>query len=191
LGGNAWEAAGQVWFDTITGDIRADCDFPTFARLTVAAATARHGEGSEVVAAVRAGWEAVGLSDAVAPGSGAAAPSAPPPSTDSGPGDPTQPSDPAPGTAVSVRRTGGFAGRTVERTVELAELPQADARAWRSLLADDRLPALADRAAGGAAIPDAFCYGVRCETPPIDVELPEPELSDDVRSLLERTLSAD
>ncbi len=193
LGGNAWEAAGQVWFDTITGDIRADCDFATFARLTVAAATARHGEGSEVVAAVRAGWDAVGLSDAVAPGSDAAAPPAPPPSTDADPGDPTEPSDPAPGTAVSVRRTGGFAGRTVERTVELAELPKADARAWRSLLADDQLPAIADRASagGGRSIPDAFCYGVRCDAPPIDVELPEPELSDDVRALLERTLSAD
>ena len=34
LGGNAWEVAGQVWVDTITGDISADCDFATFARLT-------------------------------------------------------------------------------------------------------------------------------------------------------------
>ena len=66
LGGNAWEVAGQVWVDTITGDISADCDFATFAGLTVAAATARHGEGSEVVAAVRAAWDAVGVSDAAA-----------------------------------------------------------------------------------------------------------------------------
>ena len=97
------------------------------------------------------------------------------------------------GTAVSVRRTGGFAGRTLERTVALAELPKADARAWRSLLAADHLPAIADRAAaaGGRNIADAFCYGVRCDAPPIDVELPEPELSDEVRALLERTLSAD
>ncbi len=62
LGGPAWEVAGQVWFDTITGDIRADCDFPTFAGLTVAAATARHGDDSDVVSAVRAAWEAVGVS---------------------------------------------------------------------------------------------------------------------------------
>ena len=72
LGGPAWEVPGQVWFDTITGDIRADCDFSTFARLTVAAAAARHGEGSEVVTAVRAAWEAVGVSYA------ADAPGAPP-----------------------------------------------------------------------------------------------------------------
>ena len=64
LGGNAWEAAGQVWVDTITGDISADCDFATFARLTVAAATARHGADSEVVAAVKAGWDAVGVASA-------------------------------------------------------------------------------------------------------------------------------
>jgi len=29
---------------------------------------------------------------------------------------------------------------------------------------------------------------VRCATPPLDLELPELELTDDVRSLLERTL---
>ena len=37
-------------------------------------------------------------------------------------------------------------------------------------------------------MPDTYCYGVRCETPPLDLELPEHELTDDVRSLLERTL---
>ena len=193
LGGNAWEAAGQVWFDTITGDISADCDFETFAALTVKAATARHGAGSEVVAAVRAGWVAVGLADAVAP------PDADPSPSGGGqrsPATPSSPAEPAPkkptsGTQVNVRRTGGFAGRTVERTVTLGELPKADAKAWRSLLADDHLPALAGRASGGSRMPDSFCYGVRCDAPPIDVELPEPHLSDEVRTLLERTLAAD
>jgi hypothetical protein len=87
-----------------------------------------------------------------------------------------------------VRRTGGFAGRTVERTVALGELPNGDARAWHSLLADDVLPALADQLAGRPRLPDTYCYGVRCETPPLDLELPELELTDAVRSLLERTL---
>ncbi len=192
LGGHAWEVAGQVWFDTITGDISADCDFATFAGLTVAAATARHGAGSEVVAAVRAAWEAVGVSDA------ADAPGAPTPqgdgagSTGEGPsGDEPTGDQPVPtaGTAVSVRRTGGIAGRTLERTVVLDELPRADAGAWRSLLADDRLPAIAHEAAGQRAVPDAFCYVVRSDTPPLDVELPEMQLSDDVRGLLERTLA--
>ena len=186
LGGNAWEVAGQVWVDTITGDISADCDFATFARLTVAAATARHGADSEVVAAVKAGWDAVGL------GTDAAAPSAPAP-TDAHPasdGPPDSGPAPAPGpaTQVSVRRTGGFAGRTVERTVALGELPKRDARAWHSLLADDGLPALADRLAGRPQQPDTYCYGVQCEVPALDLQLPELELPDDVRSLFERTL---
>ena len=91
--------------------------------------------------------------------------------------------------SVSVRRTGGIAGRTLERTVVLDELPTPDTRAWQSLLAEDRLTSLAQEAAASRRIPDAFCYGVRCETPPLDVELPEPQLSDDVRGLFERTLS--
>jgi hypothetical protein len=189
LGGHAWEVAGQVWVDTITGDISADCDFATFAHLTIAAATARHGEDSEVVAAVRGAWEAVGVPDAVGSGS-----------VDDGAGDRAEPRnepepepeptpEPTPGPALRVRRTGGVAGRTLERTVAHEELPRADARAWRSLLADDRLPAIAREAAGHRAVPDAFCYGVRCDAPPLDVELPERQLSDDVRGLLERTLA--
>ena len=31
LGGNAWERAGAIWYAAITGDIKADCDFATFA----------------------------------------------------------------------------------------------------------------------------------------------------------------
>jgi hypothetical protein len=197
LGGNAWEVAGQVWVDTITGDISADCDFATFARLTIAVATARHGADSEVVAAVKAGWDAVGL------GAAASAPSAPAPSTTPTPAEPGPTPGPAPSptpqpgpsptpgssTQVSVRRTGGFAGRTVERTVSLGELPKHDARAWHSLLADDGLPALAEQLAGRPQQPDTYCYGVQCEVPALDVQLPELELPDDVRSLLERTLA--
>ncbi len=191
LGGYAWEVAGQVWVDTITGDISADCDFATFARLTVAAATTRHGADSQVVAAVRAGWDAVGL------GAAATAPSTPVP-TGPGPahdGGPVPDSDPAPApgpaTEVSVRRTGGIAGFTVERTVALGELPRRDARAWHSLLADDGLPALAEQLTGRLQQPDTYCYGVQCEAPPLDLQLPELALPDAVRSLLERTLGTD
>ncbi|HET6966805.1 MAG TPA: M4 family metallopeptidase, partial [Ornithinibacter sp.] len=133
LGGHAWEVPGQVWFDTITGDISADCDFATFARLTVVAATARHGAASEVVAAVRSAWEAVGITDAVG---ASGAPTEPPagaevPSGEPVPADRPVPGEaPPPGTAVSVRRTGGVAGRTLERTVALGDLPRDDARAW-------------------------------------------------------------
>lgn len=198
LGGHAWEVAGQVWFDTITGDISADCDFATFADLTVRAAAARHGEGSDVAAAVVAAWESVGV---LGSGGSAGGPVTEP-SVDEAPGD-EAPGDgvpgpevpgggvpvPGAGTEVSVRRTGGLAGRTLERTVVLDELPEGDARAWQGLLADDRLSVIAREAAGSRPMPDAFCYGVRCSLPPLDVVLPEPRLSDDVRGLFERTLA--
>ena len=202
LGGHAWEVAGQVWFDTITGDISADCDFATFARLTVAAATARHGAGSEVVGAVKAGWDAVGLGTA-APAPSVPATTATPAPVEPGPTPTPQPQPgptptpapqpapsptPGPATQVSVRRTGGLAGRTVERTVALGDLPTHDARAWHSLLADDGLPALAEQLADRPQQPDTYCYGVQCEVPALDVQLPELELPDEVRSLLERTL---
>ena len=73
LGGHAWEVAGQVWFDTITGDISADCDFETFARLTVAAATARHGAGSDVSSRCAPAGSAVGIPDAGSRAGGAGA----------------------------------------------------------------------------------------------------------------------
>ena len=206
LGGPAWEVAGQIWFDTITGDIRADCDFATFAGLTVAAAAARHGEGSDVVDAVRAAWDAVGLGEGAGVeeaggrvGPKAAARSGPAGGSDAGGGADAEGGDgadagaateasPGPASQVSIRRTGGFAGRTVERTVTLGELPRGDARAWQSLLADDTLPALAEEAAAFRTVPDSFCYAVHCDAPPLEVELPETTLSADVRSLLERTL---
>lgn len=63
LGGHAWERAGQVWFDVMTGGtLAADVDFAGFAAATVAAAGARYGEASDVVLAVRSGWEQVGVS---------------------------------------------------------------------------------------------------------------------------------
>ena len=46
LGGNAWEQAGQIWYDTLTGgELSADAQFADFAAATVAAARARYGEG--------------------------------------------------------------------------------------------------------------------------------------------------
>lgn len=62
LGGAAWERAGQVWFDVLTGGtLAADVDFAGFAAATVAAATTRYGTGSDVARAVGAGWEQVGV----------------------------------------------------------------------------------------------------------------------------------
>lgn len=62
LGGNAWERAGQVWYDVLTGGVlTATADFEAFAGLTLRAAAERYGAGSEVEQAVRTGWTTVGV----------------------------------------------------------------------------------------------------------------------------------
>ena len=64
LGGRAWERAGLIWYRTLTsGTLAPTSDFAAFARVTVAAAEAEYGEGSEEVDAVRAGWTGVGVFD--------------------------------------------------------------------------------------------------------------------------------
>ncbi|WP_031005036.1 M4 family metallopeptidase [Streptomyces sp. NRRL F-5727] len=61
LGGNAWERAGQIWFDVMTGGALApETRFSEFAAATVAAAKARYGAGAEVQAVTKA-WEGVGV----------------------------------------------------------------------------------------------------------------------------------
>lgn len=61
LGGNAWERAGQVWYDVLTGgELLEDAQFTDFATLTVKAARERFGEGEELRAVSKA-WERVGV----------------------------------------------------------------------------------------------------------------------------------
>ncbi|GGO80706.1 M4 family metallopeptidase [Wenjunlia tyrosinilytica] len=61
LGGNAWERAGRIWYDVLTGGkLATDADFASFAGLTAAAARARYGEGEEVQAVLDA-WKQVGV----------------------------------------------------------------------------------------------------------------------------------
>jgi hypothetical protein len=169
IGGRAWEAPGQIWYDVLTGpSITPGCDFATFADLTVEAATARYGEKSEQTTAVRDAWRTVGVS----PGSQPAEPSSPGPLS-------------AAGVHLTVRRTGGVGGLVRERSLHLGELSEGDASRWRELLGGDHLVRLAD----APTHPDAFCYGVRCDAALLDVTIPEPALEPDVRDLLERTLT--
>ncbi|WP_320779881.1 M4 family metallopeptidase [Streptomyces sp. CRN 30] len=59
LGGHAWERAGQIWYDVLTGgELGSQALFADFAALTVSAARARYGEGEEVQAVLKA-WEGV------------------------------------------------------------------------------------------------------------------------------------
>ncbi|MEU6080885.1 M4 family metallopeptidase [Streptomyces sp. NPDC047108] len=61
LGGHAWERAGQIWYDVLTGgELASDADFADFARLTVSAAEERYGDDEEREALVKA-WEEVGV----------------------------------------------------------------------------------------------------------------------------------
>ncbi|MEU9006053.1 M4 family metallopeptidase [Streptomyces sp. NPDC059982] len=62
LGGKAWERAGQIWYDTLTGgQLDARADFADFARLSVAAAVARYGDGGAEHRALQKAWATVGL----------------------------------------------------------------------------------------------------------------------------------
>ena len=62
LGGNAWERAGRVWYETARDrGLRSTATFADFARITVAVAGQLFGAGGAVEAAVRGGWDAVGV----------------------------------------------------------------------------------------------------------------------------------
>jgi hypothetical protein len=167
IGGKAWDGVGRVWYDVLTGsDITAECDFATFAQLTITAARSRFGADSAEAAAVRDAWTTVGATDGTSPGTDA-------------------PTPVGKNSDLLLRRTGGFAGLTSERRTTLAELPKPDRRAWQGLLAEDTLPRLA---AGSRPRPDAFTYCVTCHDADVDVEVAEPDLPSHVRALFERTL---
>jgi hypothetical protein len=189
IGGNAWEDAGHVWYSVVTGDgIKADCDFATFAALTVDAAAAAHGDGSVQHVAVRDAWEQVGVLASAggvpAPadtGSGGAGEEAPTPR------DPGHGEAPGADAALVLRRSGGFAGRVRERSLTIGELPERDARDWQHLLAAPTLQRIA--AAVERDYPDAYVYSVVCDEVGCNVTVAEPHLPEAIHSLFERTLS--
>jgi Zn-dependent metalloprotease len=61
LGGHAWERAGRIWFDTITGELSPRATFAEFAAATATAAVSRYGDGSAEHLAVLQGWSTVGV----------------------------------------------------------------------------------------------------------------------------------
>jgi Zn-dependent metalloprotease len=64
IGGHAWEKAGKVWYDTLTGgSLASDADFASFAAATAATATKLFGAGSAELTAVRNAWTGVGVSN--------------------------------------------------------------------------------------------------------------------------------
>lgn len=61
LGGNAWERAGHIWWDALSGEVGQTPLFADWALLTAQAAVARYGEDSEEHRAVLSAWDAVGV----------------------------------------------------------------------------------------------------------------------------------
>ncbi len=182
IGGNAWEGAGAIWYAVLSGDgIKADCDFATFAGLTVAAAGSAHGAGSPQQEAVRSAWEQVGVLTAGAGGPGVADGSQ---DRAAGSGSGVAPSADA---QVVLRRTGGFAGLVRERRMALAELPERDAKDWQHLLAAPTLQRIA--ASTERSHPDAYVYSVVCDEVGCDITIQEPHLPEAIHSLFERTLA--
>lgn len=60
LGGNAWEAPGQIWYSTLTsGSLPPACTFGRFAKATAASAKELFGAGSSEHDAVLKAWETV------------------------------------------------------------------------------------------------------------------------------------
>ncbi|GGR30871.1 M4 family metallopeptidase [Streptomyces roseolus] len=61
LGGHAWDRAGRIWYDVMTGGtLTPETRFAEFAAATVAAAKARYGDAAEIQAVTKA-WAAVGV----------------------------------------------------------------------------------------------------------------------------------
>lgn len=61
IGGYAWESAGRIWYETLTGEIKATTDFRGFAEATTAVAGRIHGDTSAEAEAVRSAWRTVGV----------------------------------------------------------------------------------------------------------------------------------
>jgi Zn-dependent metalloprotease len=62
IGGQAWERAGQIWYDTLTGgSLPADVDFAAFATATMETATRLYGATGTETDAVKNAWKGVGV----------------------------------------------------------------------------------------------------------------------------------
>ncbi|GAA1514516.1 M4 family metallopeptidase [Agromyces terreus] len=62
IDGFAWESVGRVWYDTLTsGNLDENATFEQFAAETVRQAEHRFGAGSGEAAAIREGWQQVGV----------------------------------------------------------------------------------------------------------------------------------
>jgi Zn-dependent metalloprotease len=64
IGGHAWEKAGKVWYDTLTGGaVKRDTDFAAFAAATKETASRLYGSSSAEAKAVSDAWNEVGVTE--------------------------------------------------------------------------------------------------------------------------------
>jgi Thermolysin metallopeptidase, alpha-helical domain/Thermolysin metallopeptidase, catalytic domain len=169
VGGPAWDGVGRVWYDVLTGgSLSPDVDFAGFAAATLAAASARYGDGSTAAVAVADAWQQVGVT-----------PGAPP----TEPGQAQAPTDPVDPSRVVVHRSGGLTGQQVRREVNVQDLPDEERDAWIGLLGSPLLGSLETE----PSQPDRYVYRVSGPAG-VDVTVAEHQLPADVRALLDRTL---
>lgn len=57
IGGNSWEKAGRIWYESLTKLLKADSDFKHAKRSTIQKAAQLFGKGSLEEKAVKAGWK--------------------------------------------------------------------------------------------------------------------------------------
>jgi len=174
IGGPAWEHAGAVWYAALIDPrVGPRTDFTAWAAATVSAASRLFGESSAVAAAVRDAWSAVG----VPPMLGARA------TTPSG----GEPAPPAPerrrGHRVTVRRTGGLTGITVERRIDTATA--VGGGRVEQLLPQVPLGA----AATGTPQPDRYVFAIDVDGETVHVH--EPDVGPDLAELIDIVLRGD
>lgn len=164
IGGSAAEGAGRIWYAALTGtDVGPATDFAGFAAACVAAA----GEHEDAVAQA---WQQVGVTPGAAAGG--------------------QPADTdlaaaASSTVVSVRRTGGLAGRVAENAVDLTTEEDERAAELRALVDRVDLRAVAGKESRGA---DRFVYDFDLCGDCASVG--EERLTTDLRRIVDLVLSA-
>jgi hypothetical protein len=216
IGGRTWEGIGLVWYDVLTGSIETNCDFATFAGLTVSAAGARFGEGSSQQRAVQDAWITVGVLTAEAgpapetpsaPGGSEPAPTVPgepaPTPVEQpeeqpveqapvGPDDPT----PAPGPDQEGRVPPLDAPIEVRRSGGVGGITRERTVTLSELPEDEVLhwqqvftEGVLRTLVGGRSYPDTFVYTIVCMSADVDVTVAEPDLPSPVRDLLVRTLN--
>jgi Zn-dependent metalloprotease len=62
IGGNAWDKAGQIWYDTLIDHrLKTNASFASFAQMTILNAGARYGANSVEQKAVIDAWQTVGV----------------------------------------------------------------------------------------------------------------------------------